>query len=497
MRPAMMMMSLKHNITAEVYMLVSRSSRISLSSFQQQLPVELPAPVSPPSQPPAAAPDRSRSDPREFSFGLLTAFCPPELVDRVVSECGRQERRCRLLPARLMVYGLLLVCLWPELGYEKLMHRLGDMGAALGVWVAPHKSAFVRARRRLGWEVMERLFQTLSRPLGDPTRDAACFWRGRRVVALDGTTLELAATPELERAFGGQLAHDGSRIGPPRARLVTLVECGTRALLDAVLGHYAEGENSLAQGLIRSLTPGMLVVADRGFPSKPLWRMFSAAGVDLLWRAKQGIGKRRLRDLADGSYLVHFGNGNPLTIRVIEYRLQGSGQTYRLLTNLLDPAVADALELARLYSQRWEVEILTYELKIEQGGGRALRSQTEIGVRQELWAHCVLHCVNRQLVYKAAITTPDRDPDQISFSLAQDAIRRSLQQIVIVSRRGMAKLIERAVRELAALRARLSRRARSYPRVVYKRISRYGNRAHHPSPGPTIRPPLQILLCGA
>jgi len=107
----------------------------------------------------------------------------------------------------------------------------------IGAWAAPHKAAFVRARQRLGWEVMEHLFRALARPLGEPTRDQACFWRGRRVVAIDGTTIELALNPELERAFGGQLARtaDGpQRVGPPRARLVTLVECGTRALLDVL-----------------------------------------------------------------------------------------------------------------------------------------------------------------------------------------------------------------------------------------------------------------------
>jgi len=254
-------------------MLVTPSSRIVPSSFQQLLPVELPAPVTIASgPPPAPVLGRSRTDPREFPFGLLTAFCSPELVDQVVAECGRQERRCRLLPARLMVYALLLMCLHSQIGYDRLIRHLAGLAEGWGSWVAPHKSAFMRARQRLGWEVMERLFRVLARPLADPARDHACFWRGRRVVALDGTTAELAVSPELEQAFGGQIANDGTgrRVGPPRARLVSLIECGTRALLDVVLGHYEEGENTLARSLVRSLSLGMLLLADRGFPSKRL-----------------------------------------------------------------------------------------------------------------------------------------------------------------------------------------------------------------------------------
>ena len=480
-------------------MLVPPSSRIVPSSFQQQLPVELPAPVTVASGlPPPPVLGRSRSDPRELPFGLLTAFCSPELVDQVVAECGRQEHRCRLLPARLMVYALLLMCLHSQIGYDRLIRHLACLAEGWGSWVAPHKSAFMRARQRLGWEVMERLFRVLARPLGDPARDHVCFWHGRRVVALDGTTVELAVNPELEQAFGGQIANDGTgrRVGPPRARLVSLIECGTRALLDAVLGHYDEGENSLARSLVRSLSFGMLLLADRGFPSKRLWKTFTDAGVDLLWRAKGDVARRRIHYLPDGSYLARFGRGDALTVRVIEYRLDGSKEVYRLLTNLLDPTSAKALELAALYSERWESETLTHELKIRQSGGRPLRSQTELGVRQELWAHCVLHTISRQLVYRAAITIPERDPDRISFSLAQDAIRRSITQVIVVSRRCLAIAIRRAVSELTALRVRLTRRPRSYPRVVYKRQSRYGNRAHCPSPGPTRRPPLQIALCG-
>src|SRR3981081_2245860 len=96
------------HFTAEVSMLVTPSWRNR--SFQQLLPVELPTAVSCSQvEAPAVARGR-REDPREFSFGLLTALGRPERVDRLLAEHGRQERRFRLLPARLMVYALLLMC---------------------------------------------------------------------------------------------------------------------------------------------------------------------------------------------------------------------------------------------------------------------------------------------------------------------------------------------------------------------------------------------------
>lgn len=498
MRPAMMWV-FKPNVTAEVYMLVAPSSR-KPSGFQQLLPVDLPMTESCPQPKPVPAVARRRlSDPRNFSFGLLAALCPPALVDQVLAEHGRRERRCRLLPARLMVYALLLMCMCADLSYAKLVHHLGELSAVGRGWPIPHKSAFARARRRLGWEVMEGLFRALAQPLADVTRDKWADWRGRRVVAIDGTTLELPRNEELERAFGRQRDHEGRggrQIGPPRARLLTLIECGTRVLLDVAFGPYASGENSLARGL-RALVPGMLVLADRGFPSKRLWEAYLKAGVDLLWRVKGDRARRRIRTLCDGTYLVSFGRGTSLTVRVIEYQLRGSDDVYRLITNLLEPNSANALELAELYSQRWESETVAREIKIGQCAAGALRSQTELGVRQEIWSTCVLHLLSRQLAYRAAARVPDRDPDRISFSLSQDAIRRSVGRVLTISRRALNQALEAAVAELSALRNLVTRRARSCPRILYRPTSRYGNRAHCPSPRSAVRPPAQIALCGA
>jgi hypothetical protein len=133
-------------------------------------------------------------------------------------------------------------------------------------------------------------------------------------------------------------------LGPPQARVVGLVECGTRALVDIVIGRYRDGESRLAALLVRSITPGMLLLADRNFPSVRLWRLFTKAGADLVWRAKEPVANRVVARLDDGSYLAKFGDGKQaLTVRVIEYTLPGSTTIYRLLTSLLDPVMRPAV----------------------------------------------------------------------------------------------------------------------------------------------------------
>lgn len=474
---------------------VSTSSSIQRQPFQQMLGVELPPrQEKPPAERVAPAPQGRVS---KSSFGLLESLCPRELVDRVIKESGREGQRNRQLPPWLVVYALLMMCLSGTMGYGRLMREMATQAVQ---WKSPAgRSAFGKARMRLGWEVLERLFGALAQPLGDPQLDADyCFWRGRRVVAIDGTTFALAANQELETEFGGQIANDASqqRVGVPQARLVSLIECGTRALLAVALGTYRQGEGSLARQLAKALGPGMMVLADRCFPAKPLWLLYTASGADLLWRVKSNLARRHLRELGDGSYLVNFGQGQPVQIRVIEYRRQGHPEIYRLITNLLDPVAAPAQELAILYCQRWEIELVSRELKSDQADQAPLRSKTAHGVRQEIYTHCLLHTLNRQLVYAAAATTPERDPDRISFTVAMDVLHLSLRQVRRAGRRAGAELSQWAINQLVACDP-LIRRARSCPRAVYRKLDHFINRARWAGPKSTQAPALEIILRAA
>jgi Insertion element 4 transposase N-terminal/Transposase DDE domain len=477
---------------------VATSSSIQRQPFQQMLGMELPPrnekPPAPRRELDALAPQLGVP---KLSFGLLETLCPRDLVDRVLVEVGREGKRNRLLPPWLVVYALLMMCLSGTMGYGRLMRALATQAVR---WKSPAgRSAFGKARMQLGWEVLEKLFEALAKPLGDAQLDAhCCFWRARRVLAIDGTTFALPVNEELETEFGGQIANDGSqaRVGVPHARLVSLIECGSRALLALALGAYQQGEGSLARQLAKALGPGMIVLADRCFPAQALWLLYTATGADLLWRVKSNLARRHLRELGDGSYLVNFGKCQPVQIRVIEYRRQGHPEIYRLITNLLDPVAAPAQELALLYSQRWEIELVSRELKCDQAEQAPLRSKTADGVRQEIYAHCLLHTLNRQLVYAAAATTPERDPDRISFTVAMDVLHLSLRHPKRAGRRARAELSQWAINQVVACDP-LIRRARSCPRAVYRKLDHFINRARWRGPKSTNAPALEIILRAA
>jgi hypothetical protein len=376
------------------------------------------------------------------SIGVLTRVFPPELVDGVVCEAGRGERRHRLLPARLVVYYVLALALFGDCSYEEVMRQLVE-GLAWESgwrqrWEVPQKGSIAKARARLGSEPLELLFRAVAQPLASECTRGA-FYRGLRLVGLDGTCLDVADTEDNERAFGRPKTPQGHGVGAfPQLRLVALAESGTHAIFDAALGSFDGSERALADRLWGSLDEGMLCLADRGFWSFQQFQKARGTGAQLLWRARTDLRVERQRDLPDGSYLATVYPAQDTrrrrrggsTARVIEYTIDepalvADETRYRLITTILDSEQAPAAELAALYPQRWELESALDELKTHQRGPRVvLRSKHPDGVLQEAYGHLCTHYAIRRVMHDAALRA-DLIPHRLSFTRSLRAARRS------------------------------------------------------------------------
>src|SRR6266567_539079 len=291
-----------------------------------------------------------------IAIGVLTRTFPPELVDRVIAKTGRAEQRQRLLPARVVVYYTLAMCLFAQVGYEEVMRLLVEglawMRCWRGGWQVPDKSSIARARQRLGPGPLRELFVQVARPLATQAT-AGAWYRGLRLMALDGTTFDVPDTPANTAAFGrpGGGRDQGAF---PQVRLVGLVECGTHAIVDAAMGGLHLGETSLAPSVARSLGPGMVLLVDQGLCGLELWRSLQATGAGLVWRCRQDVRLEVLEVFPDGSWRSELGHSQPasrrIAVRVVDYHLDDPGRPgqpegYRLLTTILDPALAPAAEL--------------------------------------------------------------------------------------------------------------------------------------------------------
>jgi len=376
-----------------------------------------------------------------IAIGLLTRTFPPELVDRVVEECGRSGQRNRLLPPRVVVYFVLAMCLFSGQGYEEVARLLTE-GLAWarrwsGSWQVPTTAAISRARVKLGPEPLKALFEQTARPMANESTIGA--WYGRwRLMAVDGTTFDVPDSEENHARFGRPTTHRGERTAFPQVRVVALAECGTHAITHAALGPFTTAEPVIARELFGALGPGDLLMADRGFAGLDQWRAASAGGADLLWRIKASAVLPVRQELPDGSYLSdivaahdHRKRTDPTVVRVIEYTLDDPGRPqhpapYRLITTILDHQAAPATELAALYNERWEIETTLDELKTHQRGpAQVLRSRSPEGVEQEIWGHLLVHHAIRQLMHTAAQDT-DTDPDRLSFTRTLRLVRRQV-----------------------------------------------------------------------
>lgn len=375
-----------------------------------------------------------------IAVGVLTSTFPPGLVDEVLQATGRMEQRHRLLPARVVVYFVLAMCLWADQGYEEvarlLVGGLSKMAKWRKPWRVPTTGALTQARARLGSEPLKSLFERVAKPVGSPGT-ASSWWRGLRLVAIDGTVFNVPDTEGNAAHFGRPGSGRGEKTGAfPQARVVALAECGTHAIIAAEIGPCTTGETTLAKKLFPRLEAGMLLLVDRGFCGYDLWQAASAGGAGLCWRTKANAVLPVTELLPDGSYLSHLapprGNsGEPAVVRVIEYSLDHPSRgkeksPIRLITTLLDAAAAPAAELAELYGERWEEETAFDELKTHQrGAGRVLRSKSPEMVIQEIYGHLLVYYAIRALINGAA-EPAGLDPDRLSFTRSLRVIRRQV-----------------------------------------------------------------------
>ncbi|HUU95767.1 MAG TPA: IS4 family transposase [Phycisphaerae bacterium] len=423
--------------------------------------------------------------PDQVTFGVLAEAVSREAVDEAVAVCGVRERRSDgKLPAHVITYLTLALCLFPEDDYEevaaKVTGSLDQFGCWDAGWSVPTASAITQARKRLGRKVFPELFERTCGPVaGNATPHAGlttlgtargAFLRGWRLLAIDGFELDVPDTPANAAEFG--YAGSGeNRSAFPKARVVALAECGTHAFVAAEVGAYSVGEKTLAQRLYPRLRGDELLTADRGFYSWTAWDTAAATGAALLWRAPTQLRLPVVKVLEDGTYLTVVMDsairgarrdqivaaaraGNDLAVhpdaigkhglpvarlaRVIEYDVpdragNGTGELIALLTTITDPDDARADELAAAYHQRWEEETSNDQLKTHlRGPGKVLRSRLPDLVHQEIWAYLITHHAISALIAKASAAA-DLDPDRISFAKALRLIRRTATGTAAIS----------------------------------------------------------------
>ena len=435
---------------------------------------------------------------RDLSLDALGRVIPPETVRAVVAEAGAQATRERKLTAEATIWVLIGMTLYGHLALGAVVRKVAQ--GLRFIWPDPTIAvagapALVYRRYQVGERPLRDLFARVARPLATP-RTPGAFRYGLRLMAIDGTVEEAPDTPANDAAFGRQRGSRGDSAFP-QVRGVYLAECGTHALVDAEFRPYATGEREAALPLLRSIARGMLVLWDCGFHSYDLLAAVRRRGAHVLARLPATVVPQPIRALPDGSTLAYLraprgGRDKRLLVRVITYTLSdparpGYGEVHRVVTTLLNPTLAPALDLVCLYHERWEIELTIDEIDTHQRlAGHPLRSRKPEGVRQELYALLLAHYAVRALMHEAALQQ-GLAPDRLSFVHALRVIADAAPEFQMVAPHALPLLYARLLADIAAGRLP-PRRNRTNPRVVKRKMSKFKlKRAHHAEQPPLTR----------
>jgi hypothetical protein len=427
---------------------------------------------------------------RAQRLNALHRIIPRDKVKRILDQTTARCGFCARLPQVFMIYFVLAIGLFSCDSYRQVFRWLKPWKKGR----VPGRSTLCEARHRVGVVPLVKLAGEVVKLLATPLTCGA-FYRGLRLMALDGFVVDVPDTPSNEKVFGRPKG--GRSPGAfPQARVVALCEAGTHVTWRWLIKPIATAEQTMADYLLRFLEPGMLLMWDCNFLSYPRVARAIGQGAQLLIKVRKGLVFQPIRNLPDGSYLAklyrnatdrgHDRGG--ILVRVIDYTLDdprrtGSGEPHRLITTLLDAELDPAATLIELYHVRWEQELAIDELKTHQAERPELRSQTPAGVVQELYAMLLDHFVIRSLMFDAAQAAAV-PPLSISFTAALKILRCRIPDCPrrrVDLRRWWRDLVREVAEEVLPPRAN-----RINPRVIKRKMSKWNKKQphHRPSPQP-------------
>jgi hypothetical protein len=314
---------------------------------------------------------------------------------------------------------------------------------------APDTTSYCEARRRLPEGAIARLVRETARRADGRASDA-WLWKGRSVTLVDGTTASMPDSAANQKEYP-QARTQGIGLGFPLVRMVALISLATGVVRDLALGPYRgkeSGETALFRTLWGGLDPGEIVLGDRYFGSFFAIAGLSERGVDVLFRMHQRrkFDFRRGRRLGVLDHVVTWARpARPdwmdeatyaqapgvLTVRELRVTVDQPGFRVNelvLVTTLLDAGAYGKQEVARLFLDRWNIELdfrsIKDVLKMD-----VLRCKTPEMVRKEIGMHLLAYNLIRGVMVDAA-EAHGKVPRHLSFKGAlqtmtafQDALR--------------------------------------------------------------------------
>jgi hypothetical protein len=451
----------------------------------------------------------------QVEMTMLSTVYPKEVITRCVHQSqpwSSKARRVRQSTALALVLFVIGMALWSRLNQCQVWHKLvgklshlhpGQPDSELSA------SGLAGRRQELGSQCLQALMQACCRLIADRQRMPSAFFGRYRLMAIDGTVFNTADTPANTQAFG----RSSNQYGPgayPQVRCTLLAECGSHAVVGLAINRYDVSEVHGAHHLLSEVGPDMLVMTDAGITAGGFLEQVRKLGAHALGALEAGVWEHlpKQRRLSDGSVLAWVappGKGQAqyplrggmwvrlLSYRVTDERLGEVDKVYRLVTTLLNPRVAPALDLVVLYHERWEIELVIDEIKThERAQRKVLRSKTPEGVRQELYGIFLAHYAVRVLLAQAAMQA-ELDPDRLSFTEGLFQLTEMIDLALTLEPEEATEPLLKRLRHKMACKVLPPRRLRVNRREVKQIYGTYKPKKRHVPPPEPFEPEDQFL----
>lgn len=227
-------------------------------------------------------------------------------------------------------------------------------------------------------------------------------WKGHRLLAVDGSTLNLPSHPDTEREFGKMQVGCKASVWRSMARISLCYDVLNLITLDSRMDGFNVPESSLMKEHLGAVTfkEGDLLLTDRGYPSVALMYTLRQKGVHFCLRMKNSWWKevdafnRSGRQSAEVVFTLpkkdsalrrqYQGGDGTVRCRLVAVTLD-NGEKEILCTSLLDEQEYSTEDLKELYHYRWNIEeaykLFKCRVQVEVFSGK-----TANAIRQDFYA---------------------------------------------------------------------------------------------------------------
>jgi len=412
-------------------------------------------------------------------------------IHLLASEDDGPNSRDRAFPLRLTCECFIWQMLNPGASCREVVRHVQALCRLLGhTPVDEGTSAYVQARQRVPEERLEKVVQATATAADRRAGDGGCL-QGRPIKVVDGSTTQLADTPENQLEYP-QPSTQKKGCGFPVMKLAVLFSLASGAVLHVLTGNLHMHDLRLFRQMWDGLKSGDILMGDRAYGEYATVAGLKQRAVDVIARLHQRrkVDFRKAQRLCKHDGLFTWKRGyqqseiftkqewsllpETIPVRILRFLIDVPGfrsHQITLVTTLLDPKLFPAHELAKAYARRWRLEMCLRDIKTTLGM-ESLRCQSPAMARKEMLAFLIAHNLTRCVMAEAA-RLYDADLERISFKGTLDALRQYSAAISAARNRKVRQqlwqdLLINLVRDQVPLRPE-----RSEPRAIKRRPKPY------------------------